>query len=234
MVLSREPAGPPSAAPPPSERLAWSVTFHQQKRFLAELMQLTLPACYSPNTSRRFALCASNVCRVGENPTCSVPALYRFEGLWSCDDDHSLPPALHDHLLATRSTILRCRPPPVALQTPFGKAKPRAGRATRSAMKPATAARQSQAEASTPSVRSRPPSGRAMRSATKFRAGACEAPTPAIESKVGTARIECLVRGERMGTDRRFSVFLRCCGFGASWLCWLWYTGSCSVNRSCV
>ena len=32
------------------------------------------PSCDSPNTSRRFALGASNVCLVGENPTCSVPA----------------------------------------------------------------------------------------------------------------------------------------------------------------
>ena len=29
----------------------------------------------SPNTSRGFALGASDVCLVGENPTCSVPAL---------------------------------------------------------------------------------------------------------------------------------------------------------------
>ena len=33
------------------------------------------PSCDSPNTSRRFALGASNVCLVGENLTCSVPAL---------------------------------------------------------------------------------------------------------------------------------------------------------------
>ena len=33
------------------------------------------PPCDSPNTSRRFALGASNVCLVRENPTCSVPAL---------------------------------------------------------------------------------------------------------------------------------------------------------------
>ena len=34
------------------------------------------PPCDSPNSSRPFALGASNVCLVGENPTCSVPALY--------------------------------------------------------------------------------------------------------------------------------------------------------------
>ena len=39
-------------------------------------IQLTAhPSCDSPNTSRRFALGASDVCLVGENPTCSVPAL---------------------------------------------------------------------------------------------------------------------------------------------------------------
>ena len=32
------------------------------------------PSRDSPNTSRRFALVASNVCLAGENPTCSVPA----------------------------------------------------------------------------------------------------------------------------------------------------------------
>ena len=30
-------------------------------------------SCDSPNISRRFALGASNVCLVGDNPTCSVP-----------------------------------------------------------------------------------------------------------------------------------------------------------------
>ena len=33
------------------------------------------PSFDSPNTSRRFALGASNVSLVGENPTCSVPAI---------------------------------------------------------------------------------------------------------------------------------------------------------------
>ena len=32
------------------------------------------PSCDSSNTSRRLALVASNVCLLGENPTCSVPA----------------------------------------------------------------------------------------------------------------------------------------------------------------
>ena len=32
------------------------------------------PSRGSPNTSWRFTLGASNVCLVGENPTCSVPA----------------------------------------------------------------------------------------------------------------------------------------------------------------
>ena len=33
------------------------------------------PSCDSPNPSRRFTLGARDVCLVGENPTCSVPAL---------------------------------------------------------------------------------------------------------------------------------------------------------------
>ena len=43
------------------------------------------PPCDSTNTSRRFALGARDVCLVGESPTCSVPVLYRCEGLLSCD-----------------------------------------------------------------------------------------------------------------------------------------------------
>ena len=39
----------------------------------------------SPNTPRRFALGARNICLVGENPMCSVPASYGCEGLWSYD-----------------------------------------------------------------------------------------------------------------------------------------------------
>ena len=43
------------------------------KRFLVGCS--SRPSCDSPNTSRRFALGASDVCLVGENPTRSVPAL---------------------------------------------------------------------------------------------------------------------------------------------------------------
>ena len=50
-------------------------------------MQLTLHD--SPNTSRRFALGANNACRVGETPTCSVPALRGCEVLWSYDHGHA-------------------------------------------------------------------------------------------------------------------------------------------------
>ena len=42
-----------------------------------------------PPTSRRFALGASTVCLIGENPTCSVPALQGCEGLWSYDYGHA-------------------------------------------------------------------------------------------------------------------------------------------------
>ena len=43
------------------------------------------PPCDSPNNSPSFALGARDVCLVGESPTCSVPVLYRCEGLLSCD-----------------------------------------------------------------------------------------------------------------------------------------------------
>ena len=36
-----------------------------------------------------FALGASNVHLVGENPTCPVPALQKFEGLWPRDYGHA-------------------------------------------------------------------------------------------------------------------------------------------------
>ena len=54
-------------------------------------MQLTFHATRRtpPNTSRRFVLGASNVCLVGENPTCSVPASLGCEGLWSYDYGHA-------------------------------------------------------------------------------------------------------------------------------------------------
>ena len=48
-------------------------------------MQFTLD---SPNTSRCFALGASNVCLVGQNPTCAVLASYGREGLWSYEYGH--------------------------------------------------------------------------------------------------------------------------------------------------
>ena len=109
VVLSREPAGPPSAAPPPSERLAWSVTFHQQKRFLAELMQLTLPACYSPNTSRRFALCASNVCawsvkhRGAPSRRCRDARVYGHTTTAMHGNDYTLfPPEAEAHSASTK------------------------------------------------------------------------------------------------------------------------------------
>ena len=66
--------------------------------------QLTLHIYDSSNTSRRFALGASNVCLVGENPTCSVLALQGWEGLWlytttAMHDMTTFPPntASHSH-----------------------------------------------------------------------------------------------------------------------------------------
>ena len=49
---------------------------------------LTLHAT-RPNTSRRFALGASNVCLVGKSPTCSVPALWGCMGIRSCHCGHA-------------------------------------------------------------------------------------------------------------------------------------------------
>lgn len=96
--------------------------------------------------------------------------------------------------LPLRSTTIKGRPPRAVPQTPSGRGQPPAGRVTRSAMKakpvalPAMGGRQSRAVPSTPSGRGRPPCGRTMRSAIKARPGGYEAPTPTIESKVGTGR----------------------------------------------
>ena len=38
------------------------------------------PSCDSPNTSRRFSLGASNVCLVGDNPTCSISDMVGVRG----------------------------------------------------------------------------------------------------------------------------------------------------------
>ena len=43
-------------------------------------VQLAHPSCDTPNASRRFALGASDVCLVGEKPTCSVPAFGEMRG----------------------------------------------------------------------------------------------------------------------------------------------------------
>lgn len=43
----------------------------------------------TPNTYRRLARGASNVCLDVENPTCSVPALDGREGLWPYDYHHA-------------------------------------------------------------------------------------------------------------------------------------------------
>ena len=43
------------------------------------------PSRDSPNTSRRFLLGAREVLLVAENPTCSIPALKGFGGLWLFD-----------------------------------------------------------------------------------------------------------------------------------------------------
>ena len=94
---------------------------------------------------------------------------------------------------ALRSTAVRGRRPRVVPQTPSGRSRPPAGRATRSAMKAKpvalTAALPLRAVPSTPSGRDRPPTGRVMRSAIKAKGGGYEAPTPMIASKVSFASL---------------------------------------------
>ena len=73
-------------------------------------MQLNPPHATSPNTSRRFALGASNICLVDENTTCSVPTLQGCGGLelhgfkTTVMHDMSLPPP--------RPSPPRSAPPP--------------------------------------------------------------------------------------------------------------------------
>ena len=89
---------------PDSNKNLFDAVTHMQdgpphNRFLVP-MQLAHPACDSPNTltALRSRLVASNICLVGENPTCSVPALQGCEGLRSYDYGHAshecTPPAL--------------------------------------------------------------------------------------------------------------------------------------------
>ena len=58
---------------------------HKMRKSASELvlirMQLTVDATRR-TPSQRFALSARDVRRVGENPTCSVPALKGCEGIW--------------------------------------------------------------------------------------------------------------------------------------------------------
>ena len=57
-------------------------------------LQEAAPPTFPPNTSRRFALGASNVCLIGEKPRYSVPEVQGCEGLWSYDYGH----AWHEYL----------------------------------------------------------------------------------------------------------------------------------------
>ena len=59
-----------------SLKLLYPYASPSHKQFLVLIGCSSHPSCDSPNTSRRFALGASNVCLVGENPTFSVPVLY--------------------------------------------------------------------------------------------------------------------------------------------------------------
>ena len=67
---------------------SFDAVIHMQERFLLGCISPFMPSCDSPNTSQRFALGEGDVCLVGQNPTCSVPALQGCEGLRSYD--HSI------------------------------------------------------------------------------------------------------------------------------------------------
>ena len=61
------------------------------------------PSYDSTNTSPRFAVRASNVCPVGERPTCSVLALHGRKGLWS---DSLQPDALRSNIVGVRGSTV--------------------------------------------------------------------------------------------------------------------------------
>ena len=67
-------------------------------------LQEAAPPTFPPNTSRRFALGASNVCLVGEKPRYSVPEVQGCEGLWSYDYGH----AWHEYLPHRCYCCYRC------------------------------------------------------------------------------------------------------------------------------
>ena len=71
-TMITHPSPPPPTQPPGG---SWKDAVH--------------PSCDSPNTSRRFALGASNVCLVDKKPTCSVPTWKGCEGLRSYDYGHA-------------------------------------------------------------------------------------------------------------------------------------------------
>ena len=74
--------------------------------FISKLRERAPPPSPSP---RRLALGARNVCLVGENPTCSVPALWVREGLIA-RVLRTTPPCM------VRSLPLPARPSPAAIR----------------------------------------------------------------------------------------------------------------------
>ena len=74
--------------PNPVRSLKLSSICQSASQTVLSRMQLTLHATRrAPHGASRLG--ASNVCLVGENPTCSVPALSGCEGLWSYDYGHA-------------------------------------------------------------------------------------------------------------------------------------------------
>ena len=72
-----QPHPPPCLLPPSLRPLPLiEAAIHMQVRLTSgSQWDAENPSCDSPNASRRFALGPSNLCLVGEHPTCSVPAL---------------------------------------------------------------------------------------------------------------------------------------------------------------
>ena len=69
--------------PPPSSSPLNQESAHKMPRYVLRAIleeDVVHPSCDSPNTSRRFALGASNICLVGENPASSVQAQLGMRG----------------------------------------------------------------------------------------------------------------------------------------------------------
>ena len=99
--------------PPPSNSL--DAVIHMQVRLgNGPFVWCSSPFSHSPNTWRRFTLVENNVCLVGENLTCSVPALWVYCHTTTAMHDISTPnPPLNGPINYARSAgpAISCRGP---------------------------------------------------------------------------------------------------------------------------